>query len=590
MDSNYDYTPLQPGSIRLLFMSDEDPLQGFNSLQEVALDSACRFRAISYFWGDSALTHSIKCDDQKMPITGNVAQLLSADVFHTLDEYLPVWIDAICINQSDNAEKADQVAIMHRIYSMAEEVLVWLGPPTHNSDLAMNVLGDLGKKPELKSYGNIEALTAEAQRLLQLPGVQEALGSFFIRPWFQRLWVIQELVLAKHARMACGGKKITWQELASAVNASIHLQPYGFGFLFRVDEVETAMRAIQGVGEIDYVDSEAKKSDGKNFTALMDVATRRDVTNPRDRVYGMLGLASSYVRDHVQIDYSDQSEEALLELYIDTAKVAVRDDFSLSLLYIVTAAPRDPRLPSWCPNFGVRWDARLILSPDWRAGISRSGDSRLAKSWFEPGSDALYAPGYIADTVASVVSSTFSEAPGTDFAYPPLEHAQNNLEWITGCQNLLKRIKPDENDDAPIWFLLTLSEGLVRIPFTTEDSLRQAYHRLIEIWSSAVSNTPLPSTTEFESSAALNFNQSLAHNCKGRKVFSTTGGRMGTGPADTAVGDKVCILYGAGSQYMLRLKEDDSGRLLGSAYVHYFKVFDDVLVEDKAEERVFVIE
>jgi len=59
-----------------------------------------------------------------------------------------LWVDAICINQSDDTEKAVQVAEMHHIYQKATSVYVWLGPASDTSDLAMSAMNELRVIPE----------------------------------------------------------------------------------------------------------------------------------------------------------------------------------------------------------------------------------------------------------------------------------------------------------------------------------------------------------------------------------------------------------------------------------------------------------
>ena len=105
------------------------------------------------------------------------------------------WIDAICINQDDTTERAHQVRLMAGIYRTAFDVLVWLGPAYENSDIAM---------AELESHqGDWRAVRKATWTL--------ALGGLCSRSYWRRLWVLQELKLAKEKRIMCGTKIIAWK-------------------------------------------------------------------------------------------------------------------------------------------------------------------------------------------------------------------------------------------------------------------------------------------------------------------------------------------------------------------------------------------
>ena len=112
-----------------------------------------------------------------------------------------LWIDALCINQADPLERTHQVSVMAQIYQSARQVLVWLGPAYDQSDLAMRRLSkvktwkqDFWSKPEAS-----------------------ALRSLLQRPYWERLWVFQELVLATDVVILCGSKSVPWNSFANFV-------------------------------------------------------------------------------------------------------------------------------------------------------------------------------------------------------------------------------------------------------------------------------------------------------------------------------------------------------------------------------------
>ena len=107
-----------------------------------------------------------------------------------------MWIDAICINQSDNAEKSHQVKNMQLIYARTSHLVVWVGEASEDSDLAMRTLEQIGE--ELKEAPFWEVDLANVSLIRDMPEAIEhfdpkpwvALNRLFRRPWFERVWVL----------------------------------------------------------------------------------------------------------------------------------------------------------------------------------------------------------------------------------------------------------------------------------------------------------------------------------------------------------------------------------------------------------------
>jgi hypothetical protein len=131
--SSYENHPLKPGKIRLLslglvteprfsWLSPSSCLQLRTSVRTLE-ENTTDYLAVSYVWGIATTSVRVMCNGTALFVTPNVYEML---------EYLEprrklLWIDAICIDQANLDEKAAQIPLMHKVYTQAELVIVWLG-------------------------------------------------------------------------------------------------------------------------------------------------------------------------------------------------------------------------------------------------------------------------------------------------------------------------------------------------------------------------------------------------------------------------------------------------------------------------------
>jgi hypothetical protein len=174
-------------------------------------------------------------DDAYLQVTESLEAMLQHIQSDT--EILTLWTDQLCINQDDLAEKKAQVPLMKKIYQEAIRTIVWLGPAAIDSNSVIDFLADVGKEAyefgltqislaDLKNWSN-ESEKGERQReikqsldlLLQNKGPNfpvEAFGRLITRGWFSRVWVVQEVSLAKEVVFVCGEKKISYDHFRAA--------------------------------------------------------------------------------------------------------------------------------------------------------------------------------------------------------------------------------------------------------------------------------------------------------------------------------------------------------------------------------------
>lgn len=178
------FSPLDPSlrQIRLLHV-EPNPSDLSARLESVSLDDDPKYTALSYTWGtDSSNGAGITLKGPRqvgrLPITNNLQAVLQ----HLCagGEPLTLWIDALCINQKDTAEKSSQITLMKDVYSKAESTCIWLGPTADDSDLAMTSIGELYAA---RTYVIPDDALSEAQI--------EAINALMVREWWSRIWVVQ---------------------------------------------------------------------------------------------------------------------------------------------------------------------------------------------------------------------------------------------------------------------------------------------------------------------------------------------------------------------------------------------------------------
>jgi hypothetical protein len=290
MTNVFNYSALPNDSIRLLTFSLNAAGDLICTMKDVVFANCPRFYALSYSWGSDASCISISCNGSSMNIRANLYDAIHTLFNLPLNPDLPIWIDAISINQDDDEEKAVQVSRMGDIYRTAHQVLAWLGPAEQNSDLAMDSLENLSKAlPPL--FAPPEDNKFEAFRLPRRDSpVWSGLGYLFCRTWFGRLWTFQEAVLASNLLIVCGRKTISSKILSTVAK---ELRRLGLHVIWMQEDLmkdhESGFHALEFVNLIARV-----LNDGKviGFPYLLEIACRKACSDPRDRVFGWRGKVS----------------------------------------------------------------------------------------------------------------------------------------------------------------------------------------------------------------------------------------------------------------------------------------------------------
>ena len=246
----------------------------------------------------------------------------------------------MCINQSDNAEKAQQVAQMAKIYRHAFRVVAWVGEA--ESALDMNSVSSLSRKAEeigLQSprdenrdivrdyvYGNTERINW----MMSVMSVVETSGFSLIYPsaWFTRMWIVQEALLANHLILYYGANMLEWGDfekimmLVHAVNAGIRLpMPNRDSFVKHawslVEIRDHWQRSLQG-----------DPNPAEEITYYMHQLRRRSCKDDRDRVFALQGLLPLRSQIAIEPDY----EKSVASVYTELARSQLKIG-NIGLLY-----------------------------------------------------------------------------------------------------------------------------------------------------------------------------------------------------------------------------------------------------------------
>ncbi|OSS45162.1 hypothetical protein B5807_09092 [Epicoccum nigrum] len=295
-------------------------------------DSIIEYEALSYTWEESHKPYNIVVNGRMMPVTRNLSMALRNLRYPHQDRIL--WIDAICIDQTNDKERGHQVGQMTAIYRKAEQVLVWLGLATPETNSIFDYMNRFEKesyrfacrnwKPSDERWRGIKyslhspeedvktALTAD-----EYEGIEDLLS----RSWFERVWVIQEVANARAARMMCGGK--------SVLAGTFALFPYLLDI--------TPNQHCQAI--LDVMPGPTRKHSW--WTRKHDLNTLllrfkgSKASDPRDKIYALLGIAS------------DRSTTNFPSPEYEKTEVEVVQDITNFLIGTQIGQKETPYLPHW---------------------------------------------------------------------------------------------------------------------------------------------------------------------------------------------------------------------------------------------------
>lgn len=318
---SYEPLPDAKGYIRLITILDFDenqPIPVHCKLTTWPLSELPKYHAISYVWGDASHTATILVNGNRMQVTRNCEYTLKQATWYGGDyRRRYYWVDAICINQSNNEEKGHQVPLMGQVYKNAERVLACVGRSNAGSRyLYRKLRRGFGWLGELSNSNFKDSNVMIKDRWGLTPRstwerLHNEFADFLGRPYFSRVWVFQELCLGRSISVCCGKEHLSIRTL-HGLDLTVHWYVYldGRGGDFR-EMLEAwgrigPKRSLILAGALDL----KLMAPWKAFLHVQDL----ECTDLRDRIYGVLSVIDWSDQKPIQPDYKKDRLEIALEV------------------------------------------------------------------------------------------------------------------------------------------------------------------------------------------------------------------------------------------------------------------------------------
>lgn len=311
----FKYLPLdEPDSIRLLILHPGPPQTAIccdlihTTLTECREDIYDHYTALSYVWGNPKDTSTILLNGQPFQVTANLASALKD--LRDERKYLRLWVDALCIDQRNVLERNEQVKYMSDIYSLANQTVAYLGESNGQIDEVFRVI-------QANENENLVATNSAASRsqITSMQGIVTA--DVLTRPWFDRVWIYQELVLSNVVWVQCGRRRVHWDSLYKflpELPTSMHSDVSLGAVSHNVTTPSVTSRRLELVAHMHKTRQNYKSNIilEKSSVPLLEILLARrgfGVTDPKDMIYGHMAVA--------RLHDSKVSRQRVLPLSID---------------------------------------------------------------------------------------------------------------------------------------------------------------------------------------------------------------------------------------------------------------------------------
>jgi hypothetical protein len=500
-----------------------------------------------------------------------------------------IWIDRICINQDDLAERAAQVALMGRVFHDCVSVIAWLGVEGPETRGAFNVLATVGGKLHQSVAKVLQQLTE---------GEWDDFAKLLGRAWFYRGWTCQESILPPDGAFWCGSFRASMRNferpvfiLGERLGASRYQLPVSVDQSMENSEPLKHIRSMK-LGRARWILRHKKLPELPDF-----LARHGRCSDPRDYVYSTLGL---FEHAPVEPDYTKPVDEVYRD-FVLAAELPLED-----MLFMIEDQTRrvTPNLPSWVPDFQVpcwpsSWKGHAALAV-YNAGAAAEGQNLQPLAF--PDGRTLAVHGFQEDSVANA-GADYTQTMDGDGILLSLSLFEELIRdkprpgdaveafWRTLTLNLTGSgsvsLRPDPHGLGFCRMVLwQIARAMARPSLMRADVV--AAKEIVESLRESSGTDYLPSWTEIwdlsrtlrtsnsgerasavasASEGARAYLTALYNMFEGRRFYITGKGRLGVGPTSLQRGDRVFIFKGARFPVLLRDVGNGRHTFLGACYV-----------------------
>ncbi|CAL8580905.1 hypothetical protein XPA_006621 [Xanthoria parietina] len=497
------------------------------------------YEALSYTWGTPDNEEHVCVTDPDDPLRMSSWLQVRANLATALrhlrypDRPRTLWVDAISINQADIDERGRQVKRMSQIYPLSENVIIWIGRESEDSALALETLRYFGEQVEyIISHRWGDAPNAQELDWWRdghtLPYDEKTWKSIFSllhRPWFERVWVLQEALSCNRVLLQCGRDSIPWVSVRKALlvlrqKTSI-LPPDIRGRLFAY---------ARGLMAPPLASSEH----------LLLWTRNQKCTDAQDRIYGILGLLDPKIVAKIEVDYSIPVWKTYSRLVLAENEVYQK----LNMLNHCNVMTRCEGCPTWVPNWGQPIDGANTGYLSIRRFYASARSSAVAKL-IEPAYH-LQVAGRRVDTICRVghnLSGTFAEVIEEILDWAPKE--PHSDIYVSGGLSIVAYV-----------------EVLVR-GRTSDRALGNnpcpSIRRLSELLTQAIASAKLGNNVAREFKDCFFVNECL---------FATREGYLGVCAKGLREGDEIAVILGCDFPMVLRPRGSNQHEVVGPCFVH----------------------
>jgi hypothetical protein len=557
---------------------DDEPLNC--TLEPRFLDSGADYEAISYHWGSSTAFGTIVCDGKELQVPANLCSALKH--LRYKDRSRVLWADAACINQSCHLDKQKQIPWMGDIFHNARCVLVWLGPESEDSQLAVALVSRLHKlidtPPAFVSLWE-EASSAKRREW-------RALRRLLERPWFYRLWVVQEVALATKIVVHCGPLVLDWDALVGVcVRAA-----------YSTDGMKLSPRSLHTLFSLAHIRQRIADNVKLMMVQALVLTRSTQARFSKDKIYGILGLLEG--SEARLLDVQATYQQAPEQIYQEVAFSIIQHTQSLDVLSVprhTQPSALSEALPSWVPDWSAVSDGntRRILE----IGTGLLAFQATGNAAFEPVSrlgDSLVLQGHILDDEVAVVGPARRSTPA--------HFNINRKATVEGFKHAY--------DCFIVWAGMFLSPGNTTY-VTGEDSADAFYYTLLggygeeadvarlgvcfrvwrwlhrtkshgSVWAHGFAKWLVqllnPGFWGSREKQEVHQRQTYIMGASdGRRMIHTRKGYLGLVPAETRQGDRIGLFVGGKVPLIIRPRDGGTWELIGESYLHgmmFGEVFD----------------